>query len=89
MVSSPRHHHSSTFFARLCQTVPWQSWMAMLVVFGAALATSLAPSPAWGAAPESGPAPANGTAAGTPSYVALADLLDNVASRDALIQQLR
>lgn len=89
MVSSPRHHHSSTFFARLCQTVPWQSWMAMLVVFGAALATSLAPSPAWGAAPESGPAPANGTAAGTPSYGALADLLDNAASRDALIQQLR
>jgi len=61
----------------------------MLVVFGAALATSLAPSPAWGAAPESGPAPANGTAAGTPSYGALADLLDNAASRDALIQQLR
>jgi len=89
VVSSPRHHHSSTFFARLCQTVPWQSWMAMLVVFGAALATSLAPSPAWGAAPESGPAPANGTAAGTPSYGALADLLDNAASRDALIQQLR
>jgi hypothetical protein len=112
VVSSPRHHHSPPFFARLCQTVPWQSWLAMLVVFGAALATSLAPSPAWGAAAESAPAadasasstataasaksvtsadlvPTNGTAAGTPSYGALADLLDNAASRDALIAQLR
>lgn len=91
MVSFPRHHHSSQRFARLCWTVPWRSWLAILMVFGVVLTATLAPSnteaaPA-DAAAASGSPPAE--PATTPSYGALADLLDNAASRDALIGQLR